>query len=248
MSGKGCNLLRYNPAMLSSFRKVRLMKTVPTLCLVVLLSCSGFAGESCRAEEAEAKRSNGQPGARCDSIKTKTEEGGFNGCTVLSPSGAWAVCVKEDTLTRGDTLITHIYLEQGKKWIQLAAYDDLGPSWQPIWSPDSSKFVFPYTSGGAACCWDVDVFNLKTRRHHSIAAAAQKDMAKRLKCEYSNVYFAKWQDANSAVIWLEGREPNTNRFSCRDGEHDRAYRVDVRSGKILERYGPKETQRIAESN
>jgi hypothetical protein len=223
------------------------MKTVSTLLLTVLLSCFGFAGEPCKAGEAAARRSNGQLGARCDSIKTKTEEGGYNGCTVLSPSRAWAVCEKEDQITRRDTLITHIYLEQGKKWIQLAAYDDLGPSWQPIWSPDSSKFAFPYTTGGAACCWDIDIFDVRTKRHHAIAAAAQRDMAKRLKCEFSNVYFAKWQDASSVIIWLEGREPNTNRFSCRDGEHDRAYRVDVRSGKILERYGWKETKRIEES-
>ena len=101
--------------------------------------------------------------------------------------------------------------------------------------------------GHHTCCWDVDIFDLRTRRHHSISAPAQKDMAKRLKCDYSNVYFAKWQDANSIIIWLEGREPNTNRFSCRDGEHNSAYRIDVRSGKILQRYGPKETQRIEES-
>ena len=233
--------------MLSSFRQDHRIKTVSTLLLAVLLSCAGFASDTCNANEAVAKRSSGQPGAHCDAIKTKTEEGGFNGCTVLSPTGARAVCVKEDTLTRRDTLITHIYLEQGNQWIRLAAYDDLGPSLRPIWSPDSSKFAFPYTSGGAACCWDVDIFDLKTRRHHSIAAAAQKDMAKRLKCEYANVYFAKWQDANSVILWLEGREPNTNHFSCRDGEHDRAYRIDVRSGKILQRYGPKETQRIEES-
>jgi hypothetical protein len=123
----------------------------------------------------------------------------------------------------------------------------LGQAGSQFGLPDSSKFAFPYTTGGAACCWDIDIFDVKTRRHHAIAAAAQRDMAKRLQCEYSNVYFAKWQDANSVIIWLEGREPNTNRFSCRGGEHDRAYRVDVRSGKILERSGWKETKRIEES-
>jgi hypothetical protein len=181
-------------------------------------------------------RGKQQPGVRCDAIK-KLEYSNHSGGGALSPNGERVACMKENILTRRDTLLTNIYLEDGHQWTWLAVYEDVGPGPMPVWSPDSSRFAFNYTTGGATCCWYVDVFDINTKRHHDIGTDARRANSKLLNCEAWNMYLDKWHDATSIIVWLECWQPPRDEFG-------RGYLLNVRSGKILERYDAKETRDI----
>lgn len=137
------------------------------------------------------------------------------------------------------------------KLIETLYYDDMSCCIEVGWSPDSKQFFIMYGDGGAVGGFHVHLFRIVDNR--VLTSPATRAVLKRFQRHHfcmpgvvgNNLFILDWTPNSRAVFLVAEVYPDT--FCGKQMGSYEGFLADAVSGKILRRFGEKETSAIEKS-
>jgi hypothetical protein len=163
---------------------------------------------------------------------------GSGTASILSPNKKSQVLLANDFSLR--------VLHEGQEIGTLPPFNDMDSNLQVMWAPDSEKFSITYSNGGETGIFYAHIFGLGASGITEFAKPPQiafDDFKKKYYCAArgDNISALGWTLDSSAVFLMTEVYPTSDCGSIWGKEG--GYLMDL-DGKILRRYGDRETQRI----